>query len=408
MAEKTGITSKEAAAIDAEIADIDRQLAELGERKVVLDDGRPRPANMIKPIHSISAKDLLKEYIAPLEYLVDKIIPTIGLAMLGAPSKYYKSYMCIDMAVCVAEGTKFLGFDTKKSGVLYMDLESTKRRPKTRLEQILNGAKCPDNLHIVTAEQKVGKIGEGLEQQIEWQLQEYPDIGFVIIDVLKKVRPIQKRGQNDYDRDYEDLGRLKEFADSRNVCILVIHHTRKMKDPDDPFNEPAGSSGVMGVLDAALVISKKKREDKDAKLYITGRDMPEQVLAIEFNKTTFRWENLGDSDAVEHNRQINKYRNSKSVQVVKKLLEQGNGELTASVEDIIQASNWISGGALRIYDTPQAVGKELAGYVELFKEVDNIEAIQNKKDGRGKRSWSYKTYAVNAVNAVEVQQCLDL
>ena len=287
----------------------------------VCDDGWTRPVNVTKPIQSINAKDLLKEYIAPLEYLVDKIIPAVGLAMLGAPSKYYKSYMCIDMGLCIAEGVKFLGFDTKKSGVLYMDLESTKRRPKTRLEQILNGAECPDNLHIVTAEQKVGKIGEGLEQQIEWQLQEFQDIGFVIIDVLKKIRPIQKRGQNDYDRDYEDLGRLKEFADSRNICILVIHHTRKMKDPDDPFNELAGSSGVMGVLDAALVISKKRREDKEAKLYITGRDMPEQVLAIEFNKSIFRWENLGDSDAVEHNRQINKYRNSKAVQIGNKLLD---------------------------------------------------------------------------------------
>ena len=374
----------------------------------VCDDGWTRPVNVTKPIQSINAKDLLKEYIAPLEYLVDKIIPAVGLAMLGAPSKYYKSYMCIDMGLCIAEGVKFLGFDTKKSGVLYMDLESTKRRPKTRLEQILNGAECPDNLHIVTAEQKVGKIGEGLEQQIEWQLQEFQDIGFVIIDVLKKIRPIQKRGQNDYDRDYEDLGRLKEFADSRNICILVIHHTRKMKDPDDPFNELAGSSGVMGVLDAALVISKKRREDKEAKLYITGRDMPEQVLAIEFNKSIFRWENLGDSDAVEHNRQINKYRNSKAVQIVKKLLDQGDGELTASVDDIIQASNWIGSGALKIYDTPQAVGKELAGYVELFNEVDNIIATQNKKDGRGKRSWTYKTYAVNAVNAVDSQQSHDL
>lgn len=361
----------------------------------------------MKPIHSISAKDLLKEYIAPLEYLIDKIIPTIGLAMLGAPSKYYKSYMCIDMALCVAEGMKFLGFDTKKSGVLYMDLESTKRRPKTRHEQILNGAECPDNLHIITAEQMVGRIGEGLENQIEWQLQEFPDIGFVIIDVLKKVRPTQKRGQSDYDRDYEDLGKLKEFADSRNICILVIHHTRKMKDPDDPFNELAGSAGVMGVLDAALVISKQKREDKDAKLYITGRDMPEQVLAIEFNRSTFRWENLGDSEAVEHNKRVNEYRNSKVVQVVKKLLAQSSGEVTVSAEEIIQASQWIGGGVLTIHDSPQKVGRDLLGYVELFREVDGIDA-QNRKGAHGKKSWSYKTHATHATNVTHTQQSLDL
>lgn len=406
MAGKRGLTCEEESAIDAEIAEIDRQLAEL-DGKPVFDNGKFRQAKLVKPIHSISAKDLLKEYIAPLEYLIDKIIPTIGLAMLGAPSKYYKSYMCIDMALCVAEGMKFLGFDTKKSGVLYMDLESTKRRPKTRHEQILNGAECPDNLHIITAEQMVGRIGEGLENQIEWQLQEFPDIGFVIIDVLKKVRPTQKRGQSDYDRDYEDLGKLKEFADSRNICILVIHHTRKMKDPDDPFNELAGSAGVMGVLDAALVISKQKREDKDAKLYITGRDMPEQVLAIEFNRSTFRWENLGDSEAVEHNKRVNEYRNSKVVQVVKKLLAQSSGEVTVSAEEIIQASQWIGGGVLTIHDSPQKVGRDLLGYVELFREVDGIDA-QNRKGAHGKRSWSYKTHATHATNVTHTQQSLDL
>lgn len=309
--------------------------------------------------------------------------------MLGAPSKYYKSYMCIDMAICIAEGVKFLGFNTKKSGVLYMDLESTKRRPQTRLKQILNGAECPDNLHIVTSEQKVDKIGAGLEVQLESQISEFPDIEFVIIDVLKKVRPEQKRGQGDYDRDYEDLGALKEFADNHNICILVIHHTRKMKDPDDPFNELAGSSGVMGVLDAALVISKQKREDKEAKLYITGRDMPEQVLAIQFNKNIFKWENLGDSDTVEHNRLINEYKNSKVVNVVKKLLAQSNGEIIYSAKELIEASQYIGGGILKIYDTPQKVGVDLTNYVELFKEVDGIEVIKDGKNSKGNIIWKF-------------------
>lgn len=398
---------------DRELTDAERQriieeitACESGSR-AVLDGGRFRPVKSVQPIQSITAKDLLKEYIAPLEYLVDKIIPTIGLAMLGAPSKYYKSYMCIDMAICVAEGMKFLGFNTKKSGVLYMDMESTKRRPKTRLEQILGGSECPDNLYIITAEQKVGRIGEGLEVQIADQLKKFPDIGFIIIDVLKKVRPSQKRGQSDYDRDYEDLGALKEFADSNNICILVIHHTRKMKDPDDPFNELAGSSGVMGVLDAALVISKQKREDRDAKLYITGRDMPEQVLAIEFNKNTFRWENLGNPEAVEHSKRVYEYKNSKIVQVVKKLLQQNGGELTISAEEIIQASKWIGGGALTIYDTPQKVGRDMGNYAELFTSVDAIE-VESGRTNR-KKVWSLiETHGTHGTHGTHEQQSLDL
>ena len=32
----------------------------------------------------------------PIDWLVDKILP-VGLSILGAPSKYYKSYMALDM-----------------------------------------------------------------------------------------------------------------------------------------------------------------------------------------------------------------------------------------------------------------------------------------------------------------------
>ena len=66
-----------------------------------------------------------------------------------------------------------------------------------------------------------------------------------------------------------------------------------MKHPDDPFNELSGSSGTMGSIDVAMVIKKESREDKTAKLYITGRDLKDQCYEIEFDKEAFRWNKLG-------------------------------------------------------------------------------------------------------------------
>ncbi len=110
---------------------------------------------------------------------------------------------------------------------------------------------------------------------------------------------------------------------------------------------------------------------------------------------------------MEHNKRVNEYRNSKVVQVVKKLLAQSSGEVTVSAEEIIQASQWIGGGVLTIHDSPQKVGRDLLGYVELFREVDGIDA-QNRKGAHGKRSWSYKTHATHATNVTHTQQSLDL
>lgn len=57
----------------------------------------------------------------PIDWLVDKILP-VGLSILGAPSKYYKSYMALGLCVAICQGAKFLGFDCTKHDCLYFDL----------------------------------------------------------------------------------------------------------------------------------------------------------------------------------------------------------------------------------------------------------------------------------------------
>ena len=122
------------------------------------------------------------------------------------------------------------------------------------------------------------------------------------------VRQQAKRNQSGYDRDYEDFKVLKKIADSNNVGLMLIHHTRKMVDPTDPFNNLSGSVGVMGALDCAMVISKDKRNDKEATLHITGRDMESMELKIQFNRKTFQWECIGTAEDVEKQREVDEYK----------------------------------------------------------------------------------------------------
>ena len=158
---------------DAALEKVARQLSEL--TNVVCDDGKAVLREGFKPIHAVTASELDKMDIPPVEWIVDGILP-VGLSMIGAPSKYFKSYMALGLCVAVCTGSKFLGFDCTQHACLYLDLESTKRRPKNRLDQILGKGKKPDNLYIITGTDGVGRIGKGFEQQIEYQLTEHPDI----------------------------------------------------------------------------------------------------------------------------------------------------------------------------------------------------------------------------------------
>ena len=276
--------------------------------------------------------------IQPMEWLVKDILP-VGLSILGAPSKYYKSYMALGLCIAICKGGKFLGFDCEKHACLYFDLESTKRRPKNRLNQILG----PDhdkihNLYLITGEDNPGRIGEGFEAQVEYQIKEHPEIKLIVVDVFQLIRQAAKRNQSGYDRDYEDFRALKNIVDKYDVGILLIHHTRKMKDPSDVFNELSGSTGMLGAQDCAWVISKKNRSDKEATLHITGRDLDSRNLKIEFLKDIFQWHYIGTEEEVEDRRFHEEYDQSPIIETIKKLVKQGSGHWEGSAQEIKDAS----------------------------------------------------------------------
>lgn len=292
----------------------------------------------------------------------------MGLAILGAPPKSFKSYMCLDMCLCICQGFDFLGFQTQKSACLYMDLESTRRRPKTRIAQILKGATPPDNLHIVV---KAKPIGKGFEEQLRQKIAEHPEIKVVVVDVFKKIRPPKKAGTDPYERDYEDYGVMKQLADDLGLAILMVTHTTKMKHPDDPFNELSGSIGTLGSVDVALVLKKESREDETAKLYITGRDLEDQCYEIQFDKEEMRWKKLGTHKDMERLRLECEYRSSHVVGTIKKLVQQNNGHWEGTASEIISASKYFAG--LTVYDKPEKVGKEVARFSRWMNSWDSIE-----------------------------------
>ena len=89
---------------------------------MVCDKGVSRPVKQFKPIRAVTAAELAKMDIPPIEWLVNEILP-VGLLMIGAPSKYYKSYMALGLCIAICNGAKFLSFNSSKHSCLYLDLE---------------------------------------------------------------------------------------------------------------------------------------------------------------------------------------------------------------------------------------------------------------------------------------------
>ena len=81
-----------------------------------------------------------------------------------------------------------------------------------------------------------------------------------------------------YASDYKEISALKALADKYNVCILLIHHLRKQA-ADDPFQQIAGSNGLMGASDTSWVM-QRKRMSQTASILVTGRDMDNKTLRL--------------------------------------------------------------------------------------------------------------------------------
>jgi hypothetical protein len=87
---------------------------------------------------------------------------------------------------------------------------------------------------------------------------------------LERVRDTEF-DKNIYACDYRDMTLLHEITNKHKLTLLLIHHTRKLKD-DDPLNTLSGSMGLVGSVDGIFVLEKDTRTGTDAKLTIANRD----------------------------------------------------------------------------------------------------------------------------------------
>lgn len=157
---------------------------------------------------------------------------------------------------------------------------------KSRLYKITDEA--PAELRIATTS---FQIGNGLEQQIEQYLTDFPQTKLVIIDTFQKVRDSKSTGGKSgmYAGDYDDVSALKNISDKYGIAVVVVHHVRKLKDATDPFNEVSGSTGITGAADTNFVL-KRSRSDESGTLLATGRDIEYQELTLKFDNRTHLWE----------------------------------------------------------------------------------------------------------------------
>ena len=233
-------------------------------------------------LHTINAEDLQNRTYEPTHFLVDELIPE-GLHILAGAPKIGKSFLVAQIAYHVSTGEALWGYEVNPGTVLYLALEDDFQRIQSRMF-MMYGVNDTDRLHFATA---AGKIGNGLDEQLENFVREHPDTRLIIIDTMQKIREVGGEAYS-YASDYEIIGKLKQFADKHCICVLTVHHTRK-QPAGDSFEMISGTTGLLGCADGSLLMQKKKRTALEATIDVVGRDQQDQILYLKKDADTQIW-----------------------------------------------------------------------------------------------------------------------
>ena len=352
-------------------------------------DGSPEgdaqePPKEIQPLRVISAPDLQRAQLPPVKYLVDGLLPE-GTSLLTAASKVGKSWMVLDLGLCIAAGEPFLGRPTTKTGTLYLALEDSLNRLQNRMDKVLGG-KTPPPLFCFTTE--APKLDDGLLDVLEDHLKKCPDTRLLIVDTLQKVRGQALPREGPYAQDYREMETLKGFMDKRGVSVLFVHHNRKMKDDGDPFNMISGTNGLMGAADTIWTITKANRADEEATLHVTGRDVAQSDTVIRFDKSSWTWKPMGSADWLAEQRARLAYDGSPIVKTIKKLLDQSPGHRwDGTAKDLMEAGKYIAMAYLATDN--QRLGYAIRDLEKPLFDYDGIVHATSKTNGTGGKKHSF-------------------
>ena len=243
-------------------------------------------------LHTVSMSELYQTSYKSRPPIIDGLLYGGAYILAGAP-KIGKSFLVAQIAYHISTGKKLWDYEVNQGSVLYLALEDDYQRIQSRMF-MMYGVEDSSNLYFATA---ANKIGNGLDEQLEFFINEHPDTKLIIIDTLQKIREVGGEAYS-YASDYEIIGRLKQFADKHCICVLIVHHTRK-QPAGDTFEMISGTTGLLGCADGSLLMQKKKRTALEATIDVVGRDQQDQILYLSKDPNTQIW-NLDKTETELH------------------------------------------------------------------------------------------------------------
>lgn len=222
-----------------------------------------------------SATSLLSS--KPIKWRVKGVIPWTGIGAIYGQSGSAKTFLAIDMAMNVANGTAWFGYKVKACPVVYVCLEGEAGLSVRIGAWQKSGGLISSNIKFIDQPLDLLNVKDVRDLVTAIKAHDASD-GLVIIDTLNRAAPGMDENSS------VDMGNainaVKLIQQGVGGLVLLVHHTGK-----DTSKGMRGHSSLQAALDAAIEV-KRSGDDREwsvakAKDGEDGRSHPFRLQVVD-------------------------------------------------------------------------------------------------------------------------------
>jgi hypothetical protein len=234
-------------------------------------------------------RDFLAEPDETVNWVVDNMLPTGGLSLLGAKPKVGKSTLARYIGHCVASDVPCLSRPTSRGPVLYVSIEERRRDVRAHFGLLAGAGDLDLHVHVgpVPGTPTGGSREAVRRHRIAWLTSEIRRFRPVLVIIDTWGRFVAVKDGNDYAEATEASEPLIELARSSGTHLLFTHHAKKSEA--ELIDSLLGSVAIVGSVDTVLL--ERRQRDKTRTLESNqrvGDDLDETVLVLDKDTGTLR------------------------------------------------------------------------------------------------------------------------
>lgn len=249
-------------------------------------------SNKSRELEVLTYSDL-KKFKANKNFIVENFILPGTVTMIYAPPAQFKSLISTGLGFAISNGIEFMGLNTRKSPVLYLDGENSQGIMKERAEQMHKGFRLKRNKFPLYFLQG-GLLMDSKKQinllylvQIE-EIIKKNKIKVLFFDTLHRFCLYDENSSDDLNKLYTQV--FKPLADDLNIAVVFLHHSTKS-------GGYRGSGDFLGMVDISYRVERKAKtgEFKIINEKCRSGEIPEISGEIVFGEDYIRFNRLNET-----------------------------------------------------------------------------------------------------------------